>query len=153
MNRAPPPQPNLSAVEIQARIKYQNKLPDIPFDPKFISYPFDPNRFIQYNSTTLEKTYKWDILNEQDLGVRIDLIAQDYNKVDAGACLHPIDEKLLEEESLTTAADQKRTEQHMKPVSWMRRNDYISTENTKFAPRNYEAAESKYCYSIIIFIL
>jgi len=123
VNRAPPPQPNLSAVEIQARIKYQNKLPDIPFDPKFISYPFDPNRFIQYNSTTLEKNYKWDILNEQDLGVRIDLIAQDYNKVDAGACLHPIDEKLLEEESLTTAADQKRTEQHMKPVSWMRRND------------------------------
>ena len=36
------------------------------------------------------------------------------------------------------------TEIHMKPVSWMRRNDYISTENTKFAPRNYEAAESKY---------
>ncbi len=71
-----------STTELACRIKYQNKLPDIPFDPKFISYPFDPNRFIQFNSTTLEKNYKWDILNEQDLGVRIDLINQDYNRVE-----------------------------------------------------------------------
>lgn len=106
MNRSSANAVNSSAVEIQCRIKYQNKLPDIPFDPKFISYPFDPNRFIQYNSTTLEKNFKWDILNEQDLGVRIDLINQE--RVDIGASLHPIDEKLLEEENLTTAADQKR---------------------------------------------
>ena len=68
--------------ELVGRIKYQNNLPDIPFDPKSIKYPFDPNRFIQFKSTTLEKNFKWEILNEQDLGVRIDLINQDYNKVD-----------------------------------------------------------------------
>ena len=56
------------------KVKYLNTLPDIPFDPKFIAYPFDPNRFIKYNSTSLEKNFKWDILCEQDLGVRIDLI-------------------------------------------------------------------------------
>ena len=28
------------------------------------------------------KNFKWDILNEQDLGVRIDLINQDYNRID-----------------------------------------------------------------------
>lgn len=148
MNRSSLQQPSTTSVDLQCRIKYQNKLPDIPFDPKFINYPFDPNRFVEYKSTTLEKNYKWDILNEQDLGVRIDLINQDYNRFDPDAILHPIDEKLLEDESLSTAADQKRTEIHMKPVSWMRRNDYISTENTKFAPRNYEAAESKVGFSI-----
>ena len=26
------------------RVKYNNTLPDIPFDPKFIAYPFDMNR-------------------------------------------------------------------------------------------------------------
>lgn len=71
-----------SGTDIACRIKYQNNLPDIPFDAKFISYPFDANRFIQFNSTTLEKNFKWDILNEQDLGVRIDLINQDYNRID-----------------------------------------------------------------------
>ncbi len=68
--------------DLACRIKFQNNLPDIPFDPKFISYPFDSNRFIQFNSTTLEKNFKWDILNEQDLGVRIDLINQEYNRID-----------------------------------------------------------------------
>ncbi len=76
-----------SSSDLICRIKYQNKLPDIPFDPKFISYPFDPNRFIQFNSTSLEKNFKWDILNEQDLGVRIDLISQDYNQTD-NDCMH-----------------------------------------------------------------
>ncbi len=71
-----------SHADLVGRIKYQNNLPDIPFDPKSIKYPFDPNRFIHFKSTTLEKNYKWDILNEQDLGVRIDLINQDYNRVD-----------------------------------------------------------------------
>ena len=28
------------------RIKYNNSLPDIPFDPKFIAYPFDMNRSV-----------------------------------------------------------------------------------------------------------
>jgi hypothetical protein len=132
VNRSSTNPPSTTSVDLQCRIKYQNKLPDIPFDPKFINYPFDPNRFIEYKSTTLEKNYKWDILNEQDLGVRIDLINQDYNRFDPDgvfsllysyalkkcvfltlnsiqiAILHPIDEKLLEDESLTTAADQKR---------------------------------------------
>lgn len=28
-------------------------------------------------------------------------------------------------------------------VSWMRRNEYISTENTRFMPKQYENAEAK----------
>ena len=68
--------------DLLCRIKYQNNLPDIPFEPKSIAYPFDANRYVHYKSTSLEKNYKWDILNEQDLGVRIDLINQDYNRPD-----------------------------------------------------------------------
>jgi hypothetical protein len=29
---------------VVCRVKYCNSLPDIPFDPKFITYPFDQNR-------------------------------------------------------------------------------------------------------------
>ena len=91
--------------ELLCRVKYLNNLPDIPFDPKFIAYPFDPNRFIKYNSTTLEKNFKWDILHEQDLGIRIDLINPD--KSETNCVLDEADEKLLEEETVT-AADAKR---------------------------------------------
>ncbi|KFM68346.1 RNA polymerase II-associated factor 1-like protein, partial [Stegodyphus mimosarum] len=29
--------------DLVCRVKYCNTLPDIPFDPKFITYPFLPN--------------------------------------------------------------------------------------------------------------
>ncbi|KAK3595962.1 hypothetical protein CHS0354_032476 [Potamilus streckersoni] len=30
--------------ELVCRVKYNNTLPDIPFDPKFITYPFESSR-------------------------------------------------------------------------------------------------------------
>ena len=131
-----------TGLDLKCKIKYQNNLPDIPFDPKSIAYPFDANRYITYKPTNLEKQFKWDILNEQDLGIRIDLINQDYNKYEPNAILDPRDEKLLEED-VSNANDMKRAEQHGKMVSWMRKNEYISTENTRFMPKQYVSAESK----------
>lgn len=55
-------------------MKYSNTLPDIPFDPKFIAYPFETNRFIHYVPTSLERNYKYELLTEPDLGVTVDLI-------------------------------------------------------------------------------
>ena len=37
--------------DLICRVKYCNTLPDIPFDPKYIVYPFDGQRFISYNPT------------------------------------------------------------------------------------------------------
>ena len=34
-------------------------------------------RFVQYNPTSLERSYKYDLLTEHDLGVTIDLINPD----------------------------------------------------------------------------
>ncbi|KAJ8017667.1 RNA polymerase II-associated factor 1-like [Holothuria leucospilota] len=68
--------------DIVCRIKYLNQLPDIPFDPKFIKYPFDPNRFVEYNATSLERNYKHELLAEHDLGVTIDLINPDTYRID-----------------------------------------------------------------------
>ncbi len=131
-----------SNTDLLCKVKYLNNLPEIPFDAKFIPYLFEPNRFIKYNSTTLEKNYKWDILNEQDLGVRVDLINPETYKPDPHGILSGKDERLLEEETVT-AADVKRSEQHNKSVAWLRRNEYISSENTRFQPKAYDQAESK----------
>lgn len=37
-------QPDAARSELVCRVKYSNVLPDIPFDPKFLSYPFEPLR-------------------------------------------------------------------------------------------------------------
>ena len=33
--------------DLLCSVKYRNTLPDIPFDPKFLSYPFEPQRFVK----------------------------------------------------------------------------------------------------------
>jgi RNA polymerase II-associated factor 1 len=47
---------------------------EIPFDPKMLKYPFEKNRFIKYNITSLEENYKWNIHTEQNLGININLL-------------------------------------------------------------------------------
>lgn len=122
-------------------VKYTNTLPDIPFDAKFIAYPFEANRFIQYKPTSLERNTKHELLTEPDLGVTIDLINPETYDIDPNVDLDPADEKLLEEE-LAPAADQKRHKQHTTTVTWMRKTEYISTEYNRFQTSN-EMAETK----------
>jgi RNA polymerase II-associated factor 1 len=122
-------------------------LPDIPFDLKFLTYPFESDRFIQYNPTSLERNYKFEVLTEHDLGVGIDLINRDLYQPERNAVLDPADEKLLEEDS-HAPQDTTRSKQHAKSVSWLRRSEYISTEQTRFQPQNMEKAEAKVGYNV-----
>lgn len=128
-----------------SNVKYTNTLPDIPFDGKFITYPFEANRFIQYKPTSLERNYKHELLTEPDLGVTIDLINPETYDIDLNAELDPADERLLEED-IVPQADQKRHRQHTKTVSWLRKTEYISTEYNRFQTSN-EMAETKVGYS------
>jgi len=126
-------------------VKYTNTLPDIPFDAKFIAYPFEANRFIQYKPTSLERNTKNELLTEADLGVTIDLINPETYDIDPNQELDPADEKLLEED-VTPAADQKRHKQHTTTVTWMRKTEYISTEYNRFTQSN-DMAETKVGYN------
>jgi RNA polymerase II-associated factor 1 len=86
------------------KLKYRNTLPELPFDPKLVyapfpsscfrnidfamrfrQYPFDPNRFVKYKPTSLERTFKYPLLTEPDLGVPLDLIDPDTYKVPSGS--------------------------------------------------------------------
>ena len=40
--------PGERRTDLVCRVKYCNTLPDIPFDPKFITYPFDSNRYVLF---------------------------------------------------------------------------------------------------------
>ncbi|KAM4641668.1 RNA polymerase II-associated factor 1 homolog [Discoglossus pictus] len=120
---------------VVCRVKYCNSLPDIPFDPKFITYPFEQNRFVQYKATSLEKQHKHDLLTEPDLSVTIDLINPDTYRIDPNVLLDIADEKLLEEE-IQAPSSSKRSQQHAKVVPWMRKTEYISTEFNRYGISN-----------------
>lgn len=105
------------------------------------------HRFIQYNPTSLERNYKYEVLTEHDLGVEIDLINKDTYAGDVNSQLDPADEKLLEEDVLTPQ-DSKRSRHHARSVSWLRRTEYISTEQTRFQPQTVDKVEAKVGYSI-----
>ncbi|XP_003968562.1 RNA polymerase II-associated factor 1 homolog isoform X2 [Takifugu rubripes] len=131
---------------VVCRVKYCNSLPDIPFDPKFITYPFDQHRFVQYKATSLEKQHKHDLLSEPDLGVTIDLINPDTYRIDPNVLLDPADEKLLEED-IQAPSSSKRSQQHAKVVPWMRKTEYISTEFNRYGVSN-EKVEVKIGVSV-----
>jgi len=63
------------------------------------------------------------------------------------AHLDPKDEKLLEDE-VQPQKNQKRSRHHAKSVSWLRRTEYISTEQTRFQPQTIDKVEAKVGYSI-----
>uniref|UniRef100_A0A8C2X489 RNA polymerase II-associated factor 1 homolog n=1 Tax=Cyclopterus lumpus TaxID=8103 RepID=A0A8C2X489_CYCLU len=131
---------------VVCRVKYCNSLPDIPFDPKFITYPFDQHRFVQYKATSLEKQHKHELLTEPDLGVTIDLINPDTYRIDPNVLLDPADEKLLEED-IQAPSSSKRSQQHAKVVPWMRKTEYISTEFNRYGVSN-EKVEVKIGVSV-----
>lgn len=106
------------------------------------------DRFIQYNPTSLERNYRYEVLTEHDLGVTIDLINRDlYQQSDPYAQLDPADEKLLEED-VHTPADSMRSKYHAKSVSWLRKSEYISTEQTRFQPQTMEKVEAKVGFNV-----
>lgn len=64
--------------------------------------------FIQYNATSLEKNYKYELLAEHDLGITIDLINPQAYAKEQDANLDPADERLLEEDTHHAPQDAKR---------------------------------------------
>lgn len=87
------------------------------------------------------------MLTEHDLGVTIDLINRDLYQSDPYAQLDPADEKLLEED-VHTPQDSMRSRHHAKSVSWLRKSEYISTEQTRFQPQSMEKVEAKVGYNV-----
>jgi RNA polymerase II-associated factor 1 len=109
------------------RVKYTNSLPDIPFDPKSIKYPFARERFIKYKPTTLEKLCKVELHTDFDLGVNIDLIDPETYIRPPNASLDPDDNALLQEDD-AKKGDTKRSSIHNKEVTFFRPSEYISQD-------------------------
>lgn len=87
---------------------------------------------MEYKPTSLEKSYKYDLLTESDLGVKIDLInPESYVSTSDSGYLDPADEKLLEEDA-SGQQEGRRSLQHSKYVPWLRKTEYISSEFNRY---------------------
>lgn len=137
--------------DLFVKVRFTNTLPDIPFDPKFIAYPFDPDRFTKYKPTSLEKEYKHELLTEMDLGVKIDLVNPDAYVTPPNFVMALEDEKLIEDDSSVHVShhgiSEKRSKQHSKVVPWLKKTEYISNEFNRYGASS-ENNETKVGYNV-----
>jgi RNA polymerase II-associated factor 1 len=138
---------------LHVRVKFSNTLPDIPFDPKFLVNPLDLNRFVDYQTTSLEQNAKHELITPADLGVDIDLILPERYAVPSIPEHEPDDEKLLNEEDAVgqltkkSTRDKTHSQLHNKVVPWLKKTEYISTEYNRYGSSN-EKAETKVGYNV-----
>ncbi|KAE9011690.1 hypothetical protein PF011_g9247 [Phytophthora fragariae] len=113
--------------EFLANLEFRNTLPDIPFDTKFVKYPHERERLIKYKPNTLEMDYTYEIHEEPNLGLTIDLI--DPAKYEAPAEPEPLE--VGDEQVLMMKEDHANTKGRPKvrpTVSWLRRTEYMGND-------------------------
>lgn len=135
------------------RIKYNNTLPDLPFDPKFLINPLSLSRYVDYETTSLEQNSKHELLAPNDLGVDIDLILPERYAIPDRPMHDPEDDKLInDDEPLALSAkksqrDKPHSQLHNKVVPWLKKTEYISTEYNRYGASS-EKTETKVGYNV-----
>lgn len=144
---APPPKSSSRGEKVPhgflSRTIYKNTLPEIPFEPKFLEYKFEEDRFTSYNTTSLERQHKIELHVPRNLGIHIELIdpraykPKDKNKRD----LHPDDEKLIEDEK--SKIDKTRSLIHNEATNIFRRSEIIASKNRHYGKVGLDIVERK----------
>lgn len=143
----------LATGSLHVKVKYNNTLPDIPFDPKFLVSPLDVSRYVDYRTTSLEHNSKHELLTSTDLGVDIDLILPERYAIPDVAVHEPEDERLINDDEplsqLTKKSprDKSHSVLHNKVVPWLKKTEYISTEFSRYGASS-EKTETKIGYTV-----
>ena len=112
------------------RMKFRNEAPEIPFEPKFLAYPFDPTRLTRYQTTDLEKNYKFSIHTEPDLGIHIDLIEpEQYEPPENGAEMLPEDEELMVDEKKNPSSRSAVDDSTKSSAPWLHKTVYYGNDD------------------------
>lgn len=147
--------PSSYSQSLYVKVKFNNTLPDIPFDPKFLINPLNLSRFVQYEPTSLERNSKHELLVPPDLGVDIDLIDPDKHKLPTGPIVHHLEDEYLladDENQVSGSAkknprDKQHSQLHNKVVPWLKKTEYISTEYNRYGSSS-EKTETKVGYNV-----
>ncbi|KAF2074485.1 hypothetical protein CYY_004190 [Polysphondylium violaceum] len=136
---------NSTPSDYQCKLKFQNTLPDVPFDPKFILVPSEFNKYTQYKTTSLERNYKYPLHTDAQLGIPIDLIDASVYTTPKNKIAVPEEDQDLLIPLSQQQEDQKRatTLKRYRPnAAWLRKTEYLSllNENTFGRPQRRNSA-------------
>lgn len=135
------------------KVKFNNTLPDLPFDPKFIKNPLEISRYVDYRTTSLEQNSKHELLTPADLGVDIDLILPERYVIPDNPIHDPEDDRLINDDdppiigTKKSPRDKPHSLLHNKVVPWLKKTEYISTEYNRYGSSN-EKTETKVGYNV-----
>lgn len=138
---------------LYVKVKFNNTLPDIPFDPKFIVNPLDISRYVDYETTSLEQNSKHELLTPMDLGVDIDLILPERYAIPDNPVHDLEDDRLINDDepliqsTKKSQRDKPHSQLHNKVVPWLKKTEYISTEYNRYGSSN-EKTETKVGYNV-----
>ncbi|KAG2379638.1 hypothetical protein C9374_006755 [Naegleria lovaniensis] len=122
-------------------MRFQTGLPQIQLDPVILEYPVedDLSKLIEYNTTSLEKNHKFELLTETTMGVNINLINPFVYSNTAGSNkLDPEDEALLKpvKSKSEGIGAEKQVIETARPA-WLKAPTYVDMINYKNAVKGY----------------
>ncbi len=83
--------------EFVCQSKFRNSLPDPPLAPYFVKIPSRIESYVPYEASSLERSYKWKLHSEKNLGVKIDIIdPRNYLLPDPTPPMDPKDAALID---------------------------------------------------------
>eukprot|EP00698_Gefionella_okellyi_P004891 TRINITY_DN14520_c0_g1_i1.p1 TRINITY_DN14520_c0_g1~~TRINITY_DN14520_c0_g1_i1.p1 ORF type:complete len:392 (+),score=86.61 TRINITY_DN14520_c0_g1_i1:50-1225(+) len=109
--------------EFIGKVKFRNTLPDLPYDAKCLELPFDTERFVDYQMTTLERQHKHQLYTELEMGIPIDLIDPQAYAIPEHAELDPEDLELLKTDTSAKKVDPRTVD-----LPWLMKTTYISND-------------------------
>jgi len=137
------------------RKKYQNTLPELPFNPKLVEFPFPRDRLYSYKTSQLIENTPYKILPpDNELGIPLNLIDMKvFEEGPENKNINPTEPAEIDEEDkillISNDEYERRKKRSVRPqVSWLRRTEYISNEvNNKYL-KNNEFTEVKMGVSV-----
>ncbi|KAL2516275.1 Protein PAF1-like protein [Forsythia ovata] len=132
------------------KMKFWNELPDPSAKVKLLTLRRDPDRYIKYAITSLEKNHKPQLYVEPDLGIPLDLLDLSVYNPPRGERLplDPEDEEILRDDVPITPTKKDGIKRKARPtekgVSWLVKTQYISPismESTKQSLTEKQAKE------------
>lgn len=108
-------------------------------EQKLLAFPFDPDRFIKYQLTTLETDLKPKIMPTLDLGVHVDLLTPGIYQPNPEAVLDPADEELCEE-PVANKPSAKPNKYEMCHSSYLRKSSLFTQALVQSTPSYIESS-------------
>ncbi|ETW02422.1 hypothetical protein H310_05936 [Aphanomyces invadans] len=115
--------------EFIGTLEFRNQLPDLPFDAKFIQYAHDPDRFVKYKPSLVERDYVHEFYVEPNLGLPIDLIDPEKFEVPdvSERAMTNVDIELLNMPEVISGSSAAKAK--IRPhVPWLRRSEFMGTD-------------------------